>query len=111
MLCLSIFIVMTIFMLIHSVLLFSNRTTVEMITNPFKMRKRKIELLREIKCIYDLGSIKKNIQQVFGEKWYLALLPMKTKPMGNGKIFPLQQHIKDIIYSETGCSQIQQSLL
>eukprot|EP00484_Ammonia_sp_Unknown_P008938 CAMPEP_0197056366 /NCGR_PEP_ID=MMETSP1384-20130603/83433_1 /TAXON_ID=29189 /ORGANISM="Ammonia sp." /LENGTH=405 /DNA_ID=CAMNT_0042490319 /DNA_START=37 /DNA_END=1254 /DNA_ORIENTATION=- len=99
-LCIGICIVMVAFLGFHSYLVLSNQSTLETMTNFSKKARsiRRFQRLRDVKCLYHL-SLKENVKEIFGEKWYLALLPIWTKPRGNGFIYPLRKEINDVLFT------------
>ncbi|ETO06476.1 hypothetical protein RFI_30915 [Reticulomyxa filosa] len=101
--CCGVNAVMLTFLMWNSFLLVNNQTTLESFQNlNAEMRKtRKNKKLRHFKYLYDLGSAQLNIQQVFGSKYYLALLPICYAPIGNGLLFPLRDQVHQIVFADT----------
>ena len=103
-LCWSIFIIMALFVFMYNRMLISNQTQVEFSGAPMITTTRTNLKLRGIRYVYSLNSWIENIKQVFGERWYLALLPIKTYPLGNGKVYPLRKEVHDLVF-EMGFNQ------
>lgn len=103
-LCWSIFIIMAVFVSMYNFMLCTNQTQVEFSGAPMITSTRTNLQLRGIRYIYYLNSFVENIQQVFGKKWYLALLPIKTYPLGNGRIYPLRKDVHDLVF-ESGFNE------
>ncbi|ETO11369.1 zinc finger protein DHHC domain containing protein [Reticulomyxa filosa] len=103
-LCLGIHIIMVSFLGWHSFLVATNQTNLESFRNRDSetRRLRRFQRLRDFKYVYDLGSIRLNFQQIFGENYYLPLLPVRSLPAGNGFIFPLRNDIHQIVFCNTG---------
>jgi len=100
-LSIGICLVMVAFLSFHSYLLVTNQSTLETMTN-FSARARSFRRwtrLRDVKRVYSLHSVAENVKEVFGEKWYLALLPIWTSPRGNGFIYPLRPEIREVLFN------------
>merc|ERR1719229_1004658 len=84
----------------HTYLLVTNQSTLETMTNFSKRARsyRRFQRLRDKKYLYKLTFIE-NIKEIMGEKWYLALLPIWTKPRGNGFIYPLRPEVREVLFS------------
>eukprot|EP01012_Entosiphon_sulcatum_P028817 TRINITY_DN3497_c0_g1_i1.p1 TRINITY_DN3497_c0_g1~~TRINITY_DN3497_c0_g1_i1.p1 ORF type:complete len:259 (+),score=62.45 TRINITY_DN3497_c0_g1_i1:168-944(+) len=72
---------LSVFLLFHLRLVANNTTTIELLEKSDK-------LTRHGKSIYDLGFAE-NFVGVFGDKWWLWLLPVYTTP-GDGVYYPTQ---------------------
>jgi len=84
----------------HAYLVLTNQSTLETMTNHSKSARarRRWSRLRDEKYVYHLG-VMENIKEFCGERWYLALLPVWTKPRGNGYIYKLRPEIHAIVHS------------
>jgi palmitoyltransferase len=81
-LCLASSIASFFFLLWNIILVVTNQTTIEFITN-FSQRE---------KNVYHLGY-RRNLEEVFGDpRWYTWLLPSRAPPLGDGIVFPLFNH-------------------
>jgi len=81
-LCLASSIASFFFLTWNIILVATNQTTIEFITN-FTNRE---------KNVYHLGYFR-NLEEVFGNPvWYMWLLPSRAPPLGDGIIFPLFNH-------------------
>ncbi|ETO01987.1 hypothetical protein RFI_35452 [Reticulomyxa filosa] len=102
-LCCGINIVMLGFLGWHSFLVAKNQTTLESFQNMnAQFRKlRRFQRLHDFKYLYDLGSIRLNLQQIFGKKFYLSFFPIWDLPMGNGFVFPLRDKIHQIVFCKS----------
>merc|ERR1739838_330536 len=100
-LAVGICLVMVAFLSFHSYLLFTNQSTLETMTNFSAGARscRRWTRLRGVKRLYALPTVLENVKEVFGEKWYLALLPVPTRPRGNGFIYPLRPEVRDVLFS------------
>ena len=100
-LAIGICMVMVAFLSFHTYLLLTNQSTLETMTN-FSARARSYRRwarLRDEKRVYGLSTMMENVKEVMGEKWYLALLPIWTKPKGNGFIYPLRPEIREVLFN------------
>eukprot|EP01083_Nonionella_stella_P030335 83183_1 len=100
-LCIGIFIVMIAFLGFHTYLIVTNQSTLETMTNFSKRARsrRRFQRLRDIKYMYKLYPLMENIKEILGDKWYLALLPIATKPKGTGFIYPLRNEISTVLFN------------
>lgn len=114
-LCWSVFIAISLFLCIHMYLLCTNQSTVEMANDRIKAMTRKNAIkYKDVKHLYSLNSVIQNVQQVFGKRWYLAFFPIKTYPLGNGKVFALRKEVHDIVFGDRfapNTSEIQNLLM
>lgn len=81
-LCLAASIASFCFLVWNIILVTTNQTTIEFLTN-FSQRE---------KNVYNLGYFR-NLEEVFGNsRWYTWLLPSRAPPLGDGIVFPLFNH-------------------
>lgn len=92
-LVLGVFCGMCIFLTMHSFLLLTNQTTIEVFGSSRKYRRVKL------KRLYSLGSARENVLQVFGgEIWYMWLVPVfwrrRVIPNEPGFVYPVRAEVK-----------------
>jgi len=92
-LCFSIFCAMCMFLMLHTILLVTNQTSMEVFGSSRKHRRIKT------KRLFSLGSKWKNIAAVFGgESWFMWLVPVfwrrRRLPGEPGFVFPLRSEVQ-----------------
>merc|ERR1712087_48802 len=102
-LAIGICLVMVAFLGFHTYLLVTNQSTLETMTNFSASARafRRWTRLRKVKRVYQLQTVMENVKEVFGEKWYLALLPIWTTPRGSGFIYPLRPEVHNVLFNST----------